>query len=927
MMACSIGCAPDDHATGSDVDAADLDTGGGADAARSDARLTDPALADSALADSGSDGPQADSAQPDSKPPDAMSPDVDRPDAGRAGADPLDVGPSDAVALPDWWRPAVGATWHIQLTGDLDEGRASDMYLVDLFDTPVGTIRRLHASGRAVVCYVSVGSLEDWRADADRFPDAAIGDPLDGWPGERWLDVRDVRVRAALVDRLELAVEKGCDGIDPDNVDGYTHPTGFDLGPDDQLAFNRWLARRAHAYGLGVGLKNDIAQVDELVDHFDWSTNEECTVYDECDLLLPFIDAGKPVFHIEYADDVASGPARADEVCPLTAPLGFSTVIKLLDVDAWALDCAGWSPLSDAGPPDAGLPDAEVRDAGVPDADAPDARPNPPDTEIPDAGGPEIDAAVPDGWWVPAPGTTWQWQLTGDIEFGIDVAMYDVDLFEVPAAQIAQLRAAGHVVICYFSAGSHEDWRADADAFPNVAIGDPLDEWPGERWLDVRSLAVRAAQAARLDLAVEKGCDGVEPDNVDGYVNPTGFDLEAADQLDFNRWLAREAHARQLSIGLKNDVDQVGALVADFDWALNEECVSYDECEILLPFIEAGKAVFHVEYVDEPEEGPDLAREVCPQTAPLGLSTLIKTWDLDPWLIACDVERPEPSISAPDASLPDVSLPDSGSLDAGVPDVIIPDQPAADAGLAPAWWRPVPGVTWQWQMTLPIDTSVDAEAFVVDLFHAPDAAFTALGDRGRVIVCQFSAGTREVWRDDADDFPVDVQGLGIDGDDEEVFVDIRDPRVLALALARLDVALARGCDAVAPSNVDLHGQDTGFDIGAGDQLEFSRALANAAHERGLSVGLVNDLDHTAVLADVHDWALNLECFQYEECDALTPFINAGRAVLHVEFVDAEADGPAAVAEICSSTVELGLSTIVKRWDLDPWQLACPDPNP
>lgn len=40
---------------------------------------------------------------------------------------------------------------------------------------------------------------------------------------------------------------------------------------------------------------------------------------------------------------------------------------------------------------------------------------------------------------------------------------------------------------------------------------------------------------ARLDLAVQKGCDGVEPDNVDGYQNNSGFPLTAQDQLAYNR--------------------------------------------------------------------------------------------------------------------------------------------------------------------------------------------------------------------------------------------------------------------------------------------------------------------------------------------------------------------------------------------------------
>ena len=70
-----------------------------------------------------------------------------------------------------------------------------------------------------------------------------------------------------------------------------------------------------------------------------------------------------------------------------------------------------------------------------------------------------------------------------------------------------------------------------------------------------------AIMQARLDLAVQKRCDGVEPDNVDGYANDTGFDLSSLDQLTYNQWLASEAHTRNLSIGLKNDLDQVPALV------------------------------------------------------------------------------------------------------------------------------------------------------------------------------------------------------------------------------------------------------------------------------------------------------------------------------------------------------------------------------
>lgn len=284
-------------------------------------------------------------------------------------------------------------------------------------------------------------------------------------------------------------------------------------------------------------------------------------------------------------------------------------------------------------PPDA----AEDRlDVGDEDAVPPDG----PDDAPPDPGDvpedrPEADDAAdapdaPPGIWRPTPGTSWQWQLTEAIDASLDVEMYDIDLFEAPQATIDGLRARGVAVICYFSAGSREEWRDDADDFPTSAVGDPLEGWDGETWLDIRDAGVRTVMRARLDLAVAKRCDGVEPDNVDGYSNDSGFPLTAADQLDYNRFLAAEAHARGLSVGLKNDLEQVDALEPDFDWALNEECFQWDECELLEPFLAAGKAVFQVEY-----GAASLADEICPQANALDFDTLIKRLELDAWRVPC----------------------------------------------------------------------------------------------------------------------------------------------------------------------------------------------------------------------------------------------------------------------------------------------------
>ena len=232
--------------------------------------------------------------------------------------------------------------------------------------------------------------------------------------------------------------------------------------------------------------------------------------------------------------------------------------------------------------------------------------------------------------WQPHPGTSWQWQLSGTIDASLDVAMYDIDLFDAPQATIDALHARGVTVICYFSAGSREDWRPDAAQFPASAIGNALFGWPNEEWIDTRSPAVRAIMQARLDRAVAHGCDGVEPDNVDGYANDNGFGLTAATQLDYNRFLASEGHTRGLSVGLKNDTDQAAALVGDFEWMLDEQCFQFGECDKVAPFVAAGKAVFEVEYGTQ-----SLAATVCGDANAQNLDTLIKDTDVDAWRVAC----------------------------------------------------------------------------------------------------------------------------------------------------------------------------------------------------------------------------------------------------------------------------------------------------
>ncbi len=225
---------------------------------------------------------------------------------------------------------------------------------------------------------------------------------------------------------------------------------------------------------------------------------------------------------------------------------------------------------------------------------------------------------------------TWQWQLSGTLNTGVNVAIYDIDLYDTSAATISQLKAAGRKVVCYFSAGSSEDWRSDYRQFLASDKGQNLDGWAGEKWLDVRSSNVRRIMAARLDLAKSKGCDGVEPDNVDGYTNATGFALTGQDQIDYNIYLATQAHARGLAIALKNNVDQLGALEPYFDFAVNEQCHQYAECGGYSVFTSKNKPVLNVEYASKYVTNTNGARDaLCSASKAANLRTLVLPLNLD----------------------------------------------------------------------------------------------------------------------------------------------------------------------------------------------------------------------------------------------------------------------------------------------------------
>jgi hypothetical protein len=134
--------------------------------------------------------------------------------------------------------------------------------------------------------------------------------------------------------------------------------------------------------------------------------------------------------------------------------------------------------------------------------------------------------------WKPRIGDSWQIVLSKPLALDPKApsitpnkAIFDIDLFDntkngTDRSKIDALHRLGKRVICYFSAGTFEPWRPDADKFPEQDKGNPLKDWPSERWVNTKSKAIRDIMVSRIYIAGKMGCDAIDPDNMDGYVSP-----------------------------------------------------------------------------------------------------------------------------------------------------------------------------------------------------------------------------------------------------------------------------------------------------------------------------------------------------------------------------------------------------------------------
>ena len=240
--------------------------------------------------------------------------------------------PAATDSAQERWRPAPGVSWQWQLDGSLDSAVGAQVYDVDGFDTTAAQVAALHRAGRKVVCYLDIGAVEQDRPDTARFPSRVRGRGVDGWPQERYLDIRDPVVRSLMADRIEMCRAKGFDGVEGDLVDAYANPSGFPITTADEEDYLRWFAATSHTAGLAAGLKNDPDLAARLVGEFDFAIVEDCVAQQQCSAYRAFTRADRAVLDAEYS-------VPPDRYCPVTRPLGISAIGKRLDLGAWRTTC------------------------------------------------------------------------------------------------------------------------------------------------------------------------------------------------------------------------------------------------------------------------------------------------------------------------------------------------------------------------------------------------------------------------------------------------------------------------------------------------------------------------------------------------------------------------------------------------------------
>ncbi len=248
-----------------------------------------------------------------------------------------------AIPVPaaDIRLPPRGAEWDWQLSRPLNLGRSVRILDLDPDLVRATDIRRLKRRGIYLICYVSIGTWENWRSDRQRFPRAVIGRTYGEWPDERFLDIRRLDVLVPIMrDRFRRCRDLDFDAVEADNMDVHDNPSGFRILPNDTVRYVRALAREAHALGLAMAQKNVPELPPRLVGILDFAITESCFRDGWCRHMRPWLHGRRAVLDAEYRNR----PPDMRRACRDARRLGISLILKDEDLTRWRKTCRNFPP-------------------------------------------------------------------------------------------------------------------------------------------------------------------------------------------------------------------------------------------------------------------------------------------------------------------------------------------------------------------------------------------------------------------------------------------------------------------------------------------------------------------------------------------------------------------------------------------------------
>jgi hypothetical protein len=192
----------------------------------------------------------------------------------------------------------------------------------------------MHPKGIKAACYISAGSWEKYRPDADDSPASVLG-TSNGWPGEKWLDIHKRKIPKPIMRaRIDICRRKGFDAIElrqrrrvpeRDGVPAHrARPASVQRVPHERRSCPRTLRlpqERSRADPEAPALLR--CRVERTV-----------LPVSGCPALGRFVNAGKPVFNVGYKLD-------RSQFCDRANARNFNSLKKRLALDAWRRPCRG----------------------------------------------------------------------------------------------------------------------------------------------------------------------------------------------------------------------------------------------------------------------------------------------------------------------------------------------------------------------------------------------------------------------------------------------------------------------------------------------------------------------------------------------------------------------------------------------------------